>query len=79
MIIEEFHPEEMQAFATRGPPDEGSMQFPLGTPLLAGFWQVLVAARRMLGQQLRNHAIERILEVQEPGYFSDVASLGLAE
>jgi hypothetical protein len=31
MIIEEFHPEEMQAFATRGPAEEGSMQFPLGT------------------------------------------------
>jgi len=27
MIIEEFHPEEMQAFATRGPAAEGSMQF----------------------------------------------------
>jgi hypothetical protein len=33
MITEECHPEEVQAFATRGPADEGSMQFPLG----AGF------------------------------------------
>src|SRR5579864_8520601 len=29
MIIEEFHSEEMQAFAARGPADEGSLRFPL--------------------------------------------------
>jgi len=39
MIIEEFHPEEMQALATRGLADERSMQSPLGAPLLAGCWQ----------------------------------------
>src|SRR5271166_2977043 len=39
MTTEECHPEEMQAFATRGRANEGSMQFLLGGPLLAGFWQ----------------------------------------
>ena len=58
MIIEEFHPEEMQAFATRGPADEGSMQFLLSAPLLAGFWQGAGSSGTSAGQQSRNHANE---------------------
>jgi hypothetical protein len=83
MIIEEFHPEEMQAFATRGPADEGSMQFPMSARSLPAFakergTQNLNCYSPRSGPPARNHAIERILEVKEPGYFSDVAPRGLA-
>jgi hypothetical protein len=56
MITEEWHPEEVQAFATRGPADEGSMQFPLGAPLLAGLWQGAGSSGTNAGRRLREHA-----------------------
>ena len=56
MTTEECHPEEVQAFATRGLADEGSMQFPLGGPLLADFWQGVGSSETNAGQQLRSHA-----------------------
>jgi len=51
MITEECHPEEVQAFATRRPADEGSMQFPLGDPLLAGFRQGAGSSGTNAGEQ----------------------------
>jgi hypothetical protein len=58
MITKERHPEEVQAFATRGRADEGSIQFPLGAPLLAGFWQGAGSSETGAGQRLCNHANE---------------------
>ena len=73
MIIEEFHPEEMRAFATPGPADKGSTQSPLGCPLTVP--SLLSRGTQNLNSYLLRSGppASKIHQVIKPGYFSDVA------